>query len=273
MGEAGEKRPPEWRSGRTSTGRAGECRASRANLPSFPGFGGWLVLLFAVFLGTYFLPSSVLADSFGVYETPLTLQQAEARLPGILDEFHKEGYSEEEETLGFNKAYSSDFFSPYNYTLYSGTISLENQKAMIRLEGDSGDVQSVTRILELKGLIEVPRRDFLPDPVPLTEKSHLYAQGLNLLAPWAGVMYSSWQSPRLTTGQTYFRTITYFLVDSLLIWAAGRNWFQESFDLSRNGGQVAAVMVLTRSIGAFQSANLIRGHNRFARLGYTFYLD
>ncbi|MBI41706.1 MAG: hypothetical protein CMF59_19095 [Leptospiraceae bacterium] len=217
--------------------------------------------------------SGLAADTFGVYQTPLELQVAESKLPGILDEFQKDGYSEEEETLGFSKAWSSDFFSPYNYSIYTGTVSLNNKNTIIRLEGDSGDVKSITRILELKGFIEVPRQEYLPEPITLYEKSHLYAQGLNFLAPWAGVMYTSWDSPRLTTGQTYYRTIMYFLVDSFLIWAAGRNWFQEPFDISKNGGQVAAVMVLTRSIGAFQSANLIRGHNRFARMGYTFYLE
>ncbi|MCB1169187.1 MAG: hypothetical protein KDK25_02580 [Leptospiraceae bacterium] len=219
------------------------------------------------------LPHSLSADSFGVYQTSMELKQAEAKLPGILDEFQKDGYSEEEETQGFSKAWSSDFFSPYNYSLYTGTVSLENKTTFLRIEGDSGDVKSITRILELKGFIDVPRPDYMPEPVQLTEKSHFYAQGLNLLAPWAGVMYASWDSPRLTTGQTYFRAISYFVVDSFLIWAAGRNWFQGPFDLSKNGGQVAAVMVFTRSLGAFQSANLIRGHNRFARLGYTFYLE
>ena len=230
---------------------------------------GMKILVFLLLMA----PAALMADSFGVYETPLELEQAEARLPGIIDEFQKDGYEEEEETLGFSKAWSSNFLSPFNYSIYTGTVSLENRNAMIRIEGDSGDVKSITRILELKGFIEVPRPEFQPEAIQLTEKSHFYAQGLNLLAPWAGVMYASWDSLRLTTGQTYFRGIMYFLVDSLLIWAAGRDWFQEPFDLSKNGGQVAAVMVLTRSIGAFQSANLIRGHNRFARLGYTFYLD
>ena len=217
--------------------------------------------------------SNLSADTFGVYQTPLEIQIAETKLPALLDEFQKDGYTEEEETLGFSKAWSSDFFSPFNYSIYTGTVSLENKSALIRLEGDSGDVKSITRILEIKGFIDVPRQEYLPEPITLTEKSHFYAQGLNLIAPWAGVMYTSWDSPRLTTGQTYFRGIMYFIVDSMLIWAAGRNWFQEPFDLSKNGGQVAAVMILTRSIGAFQSANLVRGHNRFARLGYTFYLE
>ena len=86
--------------------------------------------------------SGLAADSFAAYQTPLELQVLETRLPGILDEFQKDGYSPEEETLGFSKAWSSDFFSPFNYSIYSGTVSLENKKAFIRLEGDSGDVKS-----------------------------------------------------------------------------------------------------------------------------------
>ena len=232
-----------------------------------------LKALLPILLAAFTAPAGLFADSFAVYQTPLELSQAEAQLPGILNEFQKDGYSEEEETLGFSKAWSSDFFSPFNYSIYTGTVSLENKTAMIRIEGDSGDVRSIVRILEMKKFITINRPEYMPEPIQLEEKSQLVAQGLNLLAPWAAVMYESYDSPRLTTGQTYFRGLMYFFVDSLLIWAAGRDWFTEPFDLSKNGGNVAAVMVLTRSIGAFQSANLVRGHNRFARLGYTFYID
>lgn len=236
----------------------------------FPFCTGHVLFLIVLLI----LSGTLYADSFAVYETNnRDIESVRSELNAVMSEFNGNGYERAEETFGFSYAYSSYFFSPYDYFILLGKVSERKPVTMLRIEGNDGDVNAISQILAQKGIINYEYKNPFAKAQTLEEKSHFYGQGLNLLFPWAGVIYSAYDSPMLTSGQAWFRGITYFLVDSFLIWAAGRNWFQDAWDPSKYGGNIAAVMVTTRLIGAFQTAQFVRGHNRYARLGYTFYLD
>lgn len=153
----------------------------------------------------------------------------------------------------------------------------------------------LTRILQIEKIIIKPdvEAENGVTPLPLEPKSHLAAQGLNLIAPWLSVLYTSSNSPKISTGQTVFRFLSYFFADLFFVWAGGRNYFlkyttnRDQFESltntsqdrttrwnpHQNAGKIAAGLVLMRIIGAVQENYAIRGHNKLVELKYTFYLD
>ncbi len=249
----------------TRSARAGRSSARCASLKSTPA----LTLLLSLLIS-----APLAAQSARSYESALNVEQARAEAERILNKIDPGAFNPEPNTEGFVWRFDSQLLSAFSYGIFGGVVSARNPRTVLRIEGAAGDVRILARIMEQENLIPAGSTLFPGrEPVALEEKSHLSAQSLNLLAPWLGVLYTSWDSPRLTRGQTWFRFLGYFFLDAVLISAAGTNFYQESFDTSKRGGAVAAAVLIPRMLGAWQAADLIRGHNRLAELKYTFYID
>ncbi len=219
------------------------------------------------------LNASLGAQNILAFESPLAAKEAQAQITAVLDQMDKTGYELEPETLGFTFRAVNRFKSPFSYDIYGGSISRKINKTVIRLEGGAGDVQMFTRILEQKNIITTNRTP--PDdvqPRALNRKSQWALQGVNFLAPWAGVIYGAWDSPRLTRGQTFWRALGFMLLDFLAVYGSGSNWFREPFDAGKWNNSIIGGLLVTRALGAWQNGDLIRGHNRVAELKFTFYL-
>jgi hypothetical protein len=216
--------------------------------------------------------SPLTSRNFNSFESPRKIEQAKEDVERILNKIDPDGFVPIDETLGYRYGWTSRWTSPFNYTVYLGNISESKPVPIIMVEGNAGDVLTFSRIFTIEKIV---RNEEDTDLVyeKIYPKYHLIGQTLNLLHPSLGVMYASYGSPSLTGKQTFTRSLTYFVIDGFLVWAAGRNWFQEKFDISTNGGQVAAVMLLTRGSGAYQNQALLRGHNRSVQAGYTFALE
>jgi hypothetical protein len=235
-------------------------------------------LLFAFAALAICLPATgsapLFADSVSAHESRLSSEETNEAVEAFLTRFDPERFSREEETEGFDFLFTSNLLSAFDYQIFGGSISARIDQTIVRVEGDSGDVATMSRILELENILKpgstVPLQG---EAVPLDYKSHWIGQGLNLLAPWLGVFYNSYHSPRLSFGQTWFRAGMYLLADGLMIVIGGTKFFSEGFDSSENGGLIAGMLVLPRIVGAVQTANLNRGHNRLVEFKYTFYFD
>ena len=222
------------------------------------------------------LASPVFGDSAAAFESDLEQEAARQAIYNLLFSFDRGNFVAEPETEGFHFYFQNRFSSAFDYNILGGHISSRISRTVIRFEGDTGDVRTMARILELENIIvagsTTPAGEH-SEAQPLEEKWHTLSQGLNLVAPWLSVLHASYNSPRLSTGQTVFRFFAYLLTDGLMVWVGGTNLFSEPFDAAKNGGNIAAALAIPRLIGAVQHFNLIRGHNRIANLGYTFYLD
>lgn len=230
--------------------------------------------LAVLFLLSPLFGKSIFADAISANESRLRSEETEQAIEAVLKKFDPERFSREEETEGFDFLFTSNVLSAFDYQIYGGRISSRIDTTVVRVEGDSGDVYTLSRVLELENILqEGSTAPPLGEAVALDPKSHWIGQGLNLVAPWLGVFYNGYRSPRLTLGQTWFRAGMYFLADGFLVLVGGTKFFSERFDSSANGGNIAAALVLPRIVGAVQTANLNRGHNRLVEFKYTFYLD
>ncbi|MCE9596877.1 MAG: hypothetical protein K8S54_02825 [Spirochaetia bacterium] len=220
------------------------------------------------------IATNLQAEMNRAFEAAIPLDQLRGKLTGVLDKIDREGYEMEPESQGFAYAYYNLRTSPFTYRMYATTVSEKQPVPILRVEGRSGDVLTFSRILQIEGIVRA-ESPVMPNGEtiafgPLEHKSHILGQSLNLVAPWLGVLHSSYGSPRLTTGQTVFRFSMYFGADALLVWAGGTNWFRNRWNPGRYGGNIAAALAIPRIVGAVQSANLVRGHNRLVELKYTF---
>jgi len=225
-----------------------------------------------VLICSVFIATPLLARDFNSFESPRKMEEAKKDVERMLDKMDPNGFVPIDETLGYKYGWTSRWNSPFNYTVFLGDISESKPTPIIMVEGNAGDVLTFSRIFTIEKIVR-NEEDAELVYEKIYPKNHFFGQGLNLVHPSLGVMYASYNSPSLTRGQTYTRALTYFFIDGFLVWAAGRNWFREEFNISKNGGQVAAVMLLTRGIGAYQNQALLRGHNRSVQAGYTFPLE
>ncbi len=242
-------------------------KSGRSGIPLPPLAGALLPLLLLLLA-----PSALFARNVSVHESPYPLDETKEKVEELLKQLDPEGYRQKDSTFGFSYHMAAGWNSPFSYHIYLGNITSRIPTALVRLEGASGDVNLLERILIQEGLL-VHQEKEERRMAPLGSKSHAVAQGLNVVAPWLSVLYQSYHSPRLTTGQTVARFLTYFAADAFLVWAGGRNWFQEKWDPKRYGGNIAAGLVFMRILGGWQAANQVRGHNRVVELKYTFPLD
>ena len=237
-----------------------------------PAFLSRSLLTAALVIASLGGPGALAAQSARTFESPLPVPEAKEKLEELLQRLDNGRYYYDEETEGYTWRAQNRWYSPFDYDFYGGVVSSKQATTLIRIEGAAGDVRTLSRILyEEKFFVENSMPEDRNGAAPLGRKYHLISQPVNLLAPWLGVLYNSYGSPRLTRGQTFWRFMTYFFFDALFIYAGGTNWFQQgAFEPQKFSGNIAAGLAVTRIVGAYQSMNLIRGHNRVAELKFTF---
>ena len=218
----------------------------------------------------------LLAQTSGVYESARDVEITRARVEEILNRLDEGNFHFSEETAGFDFMIESGFFSPFDYRIYGGPLSEKKPRTIIRMESGRGDVDVFASIFYRESLLaESPFLLSPDDPAfrPLAPKSHIPAQGANLIAPSLGVLEASRNSPRLSGKETLWQFLGYLALDAVIYRAAGSRWFQTGFRPGENQNNIVAGLLAIRLYGAFRNANLVRGHNRIAILGYTFALE
>jgi len=138
------------------------------------------------FLGAVFVISSgtLYSQSIATYESSLKPLEARNNVEEILNQMDREGFYYKKKTMGFSYLISNRFLSPYSYRIYIGTISSKIPTTIIRLEGNRGDMQMLTAMMRQDLIIRTNKE--IPEnysPENLLEKSHLAAQGLNIIGP------------------------------------------------------------------------------------------
>lgn len=221
------------------------------------------IFLFLICLNLY-------ADDFYSFESKLNLEKSKVKIEEILNKIDKGNFKMIDETLGFHYGWVSRWTSPFSYKIYLTDLE-KNNLTIIRVEGNSGDALSFRTIFYHEQLNKEDLKDF--KYYPIQSKYHIYGQTLNLIHPIFGILYAGYNSPSLTEGQMWSRSIWYFIIDSFLIWAGGRNWFKSKWDPVKYRGNILGTMIFIRTISGVQNINLIRGHNRYYNLGYSFPID
>ena len=231
-----------------------------------------LSVIFFVILISVILPAtSVSTQSVRSFESPWELDELKDGLKIVLEKVYKEKYHEEEKTDGFSYHYKSDFFSAYNYSIYIGKIFTDKKNTILRIEGNDGDANNISRILDLEGIIN--KNASLGKELQnykMSEKYHSLAQPLNILSPSLSVLYQSYQSPRLGKEQGLSRALNYLLLDVLAYWIGGNLLFTTSHNPQENKEPILIWMSLNRAYGAAQSYNIVKSHNHLLRFNYTF---
>jgi hypothetical protein len=211
------------------------------------------------------------SKDFYSFESTQNLENSSLKIDEILNKLDAGNFKMIDETLGFHYGWISRWLSPFNYKIYLTALEKNSNIVVIRIEGNGGDALSFRTIFYHEKLNKEDLSNF--KFYSLSEKNHLLGQSLNLIHPALGIIYAGYNSPSLTESQMWSRSIWYFVIDSFLIWAGGRNWFKSKWDPSKYGGNILGTMIIIRTISGIQNANIVRGHNRYVKLGYTFPLD
>lgn len=219
----------------------------------------------------FFVCHILLANDFYSFESTENLETSKKRIEEILTKIDQDNFTMIDETLGFHYSWISRWYSPFSYKIYLTTLEKQKKITIIRIEGNGGDALSLRTIFYHEKLSKEELKDF--KFVSISSKYHLFGGTLNLIHPALGILYAGYDSPSLTENQMWSRSIWYFVIDSFLIWAGGRNWFKNKWDPAKYSGNILGTMLLIRTISGVQNFNLIRGHNRFYRLEYTFPID
>ena len=217
------------------------------------------------------LQGSLKAETVRSFESSIKQKEIKKSLKKTLQKLDGGKFKEKDQTLGFSFLYKSTIFSPFKYRIYGGTIL--GDQTILRLEGSSRDVKNISRIFALEGIIS--EKD-LPEtygkkPRAMLRKSHTAGQVLNLIFPPFSVLYQYVNSPRLGVWQMILRTSLYLLSDTLAFLFTGNIFFTEPYNLRKNWWFLTLWLGAGRIGGSIQTADVIRGHNRLHKLGYTFY--
>lgn len=224
-----------------------------------------------ILLFIFLIVSTLFAQDFYSFESTLSLENTKDKIDQILNKIDEGNFKMIDETLGFEYGWVSRWISPFNYKVYLTKLTKNPNLVIIRVEGNGGDALSLRSIFYHEKLNKDELSDFKWKSIEY--KNHFFGQSLNLIHPVLGIIYAGYNSPSLTKSQMWSRSIWYFTIDTFLIWAAGRNWFQSKWDPAKYSGNILGTMLFIRTISGYQNLNLVRGHNRFVRLGYTFALD
>lgn len=227
-----------------------------------------ILIFLAAAASITFFPARIQSEGIKIFESTKSEEETKETIEKILGDINEKRFKKKEETLGFSYLYKNTLISPFTYSIYIGPIKSESPRTMVRIEGTRGDASMLEHIFSEEGL----KKDYYkPEKLRvLKQKSHIFSQGLNLYAPWAAVLYNGFRSPRLTGKQMFRRFLFYLILDAVAIYAGGTNWFQDDFKINAYRGNIAAGLFLIRAMGAAQSANTIRGHNRIVELKYSF---
>ncbi len=234
--------------------------------------------------GIFFLPLQCLSAAPSlVFTTSKTEEQIKDEIVAALTRTDP-GLREEDETLGFSYRFTSRWSSPYDYSIFIGRISRKNPAVIVRLEGSKGHIYSFARILESENVLNPGGIPGYPEGIPGYPedisayrnpgfKYHGISQGLNLIAPWASVLYQGAYSPVMSSGSMWTRFFMYLAADVILVSAAGTDFYRQSWDPVKYQDRIAIALALPRLVGMYQSWNATRAHNRIAELKYTFPVD
>jgi hypothetical protein len=236
------------------------------------------------------------AESFRSFESPSSQDEAKKKIEDVLNKIAPNGYRYLPETIGFSCLIEERWNSPFEYRIFIGAVSKKIPTTLIRIEGDDGEVRTLSRVFELEGIYSSGKPE--EGMKPLHRKSHIVSQGLNWIAPWIGTFYDGYHSPRITTKEMFMRSFYYFLYDAFAVYAGSRNFFVgkpkkkypsitfedindglskvlpqyfESRDpIQENAGGIMALMFLSRAFASYDSFRMTSGHNTLVELKYTF---
>ncbi len=223
------------------------------------------ILVFIIFL------NHIISKDFYTFESNENLEISKRKIEEILSKIDSNNFKPVDETLGFQYRWRARWFSPFNYDIYLTTLEKNKNINIIRIEGNGGDALSFRTIFFHEKLSREELKDLTF--YPIYDKYHLLGQTFNLIHPSLGILYAGYHSPSLTRSQMWYRGLWYFVIDSFLIWAGGRNWFKNKWDPAKYSNNILATIFLIRTISGIQNFHLIRAHNRYHTLGYTFPLD
>ncbi len=229
--------------------------------------------LFFFGAASFFTPS-LYADTSRAYRSNLSVEEARSKIETLLEKIDGNNFYSPEETLGYRFRFYNRWLSAYSYDIFIGTISAQNNRTVLRLEGNDGDVVTLAQIMELENIVQAGATEIDSGELRLpTEKYHLFAQTLNLVSPAVGVWYQSANSPRMTGGQAVARSIGFLAADLLALYLGGTRFFQTRFRTDINSRYIVWLLGVNRFTGALYAFNIIRGHNNLVELGYTLRFD
>ncbi|MCS7205852.1 MAG: hypothetical protein NZ853_09150 [Leptospiraceae bacterium] len=214
---------------------------------------------------------SLWSVDFYSFESPYKIEETKIKIENLLKKIDNKYFKPIDETLGFHYGWVSRWLSPFDYKIYLTHYEKRQDLVIIRIEGNGGDALSLRTIFFKENLNKEELEGF--QFYSLESKNHLFAQTLNLIHPALGILYTGYRSPSLTKSQMLWRSVGHFIVDTILIWAAGKNWFRNDWNPKKFSGNIIGSMIFVRSISAIQLFNRVRAHNRYLELGYSFPLD
>ena len=215
------------------------------------------------------------ARTVQVWELDKTEEQIKEELRTFLDKLDEDDYFMDDTTQGFSSHFTNNWSSPFYYHFFVGKISTRIPTTILRLETADGDGEAFRTMMIADGLL--PPTATLPEEEHLDQETpgyryHAPAQGLNLIAPWLAVLYAG-ESPRMSSEQKWIRFFSYLAADILVIGAGGTNGFRERFNYEEHKDLILGGLAMIRAVGAYQTFNLVRGHNRMVEMKYTFPVD
>jgi hypothetical protein len=242
--------------------------------------------IFFLLLFTFKLFSSELV------ELPEKVDDANIRLLKVLTHITDGEIRKVDKTRGFDYRYASKWYSPFSLDIFIGTVKTGIDTCIIRIEAKKrGEEKLIKSILQkelLKQEDTVDKEKGKDLEKPISKKSHLVSQSLNVLMPYSSILYNSYHSPTYTFRDTLVSASAYAFWDILLIsigafyinnTVKGKS-FQDDllskqgprYGILQNkiGGFVLAGMAASRIYRAWGSYEDIGVHNRSAELSYTF---
>ncbi len=222
----------------------------------------------------FFVSTSLYAENVRSFDTPYKIDELRTLLENALKKFDKSRYKLKDETNGFAYHYVDSVSSPFDYDIYIGNIFAKKDLTILRIEGSMGEVQVLSRILDLEGVIykdaSLTKSSQIYKP---SDKYHVIAQGINIFSPALSVVYQAYHSPISSVNQDLIKGFVYLGLDILAIWLGGNKFFTSRFEIDKNKDTVIAFLLANRIAGMGQAINAIRAHNAVVELGYTFPIE
>ena len=90
------------------------------------------------------------AESFRSFESPSSQDEAKQKIEDVLNKIAPNGYRYLPETIGFSYLIEERWNSPFEYRIFIGAVSKKIPTTLIRIEGDDGEVRTLSRVFELE---------------------------------------------------------------------------------------------------------------------------
>jgi hypothetical protein len=220
-------------------------------------------------------------------ETPYTIEDANLRVLKILNKITDNSIKPVEKTSGFNYRYKSNFFSPFRFDIYVGKFSRKSDDSLIRVEATkNGEAKVFKNILDVELNHSENTYKFSQN---FSSKYHIVSQTLNVATPMFSVLYNSYNSPFYTWNDAASKSVTYFLIDLLIVGIAAfyinnsnvgdksqlddlflRKGPSKELIAPPHGGVVLAALAIPRLYRSIEAFHDTSAQNRMAELSYTF---